>query len=460
MSLALPVPVYFLDDGPHIPAAQGYWQGLLRAHRAEMEATFGSLLAAPEPGDSTAWIGELPTPAVVIVPAIGGGRVRKDWDAWYAFRGHLRTFRRRGGVVVLLEAAFHLPAEEKRARGRAWECFERGGHQGLKGAVKIVAGTEAVDEFDAYGLALRCDWRADSENPHVREVAAATNGGGRTTLAWRWGHDEHEEPGSMLFTSCWGWTRLDVTNGKKWLEDAFNRSVVDRVFEGYRKMNRRLVEREVVAAVTGLHARLGRLERLSGDTVRISHRTGREKDYHRLLVNDAELCVDLIGWRDLIGIDDSGVSARFRRTFGDSPAVINEPGHDKGGGRRGRLDILLGSGPGVQEVGITDLAVATRGPVAWVELEAGPIHRHQFEAFLAGEGKKLRAGDFVCAVDRSHDGDPDVLAAKAQVEALGVSFIHVRVPQAFARLEEAYAPDMHRLSRKRYALDVIRGLLG
>lgn len=34
------------------------------------------------------------------------------------------------------------------------------------------------------------------------------------------------------------------------------------------------------------------------------------------------------------------------------------------------------------------------------------------------------------------------------------------MPSAFARLEEQYAPGMHRVSRKRYTLEVIRGLLG
>jgi hypothetical protein len=460
MALVLPVPVYFLDEGPHVAAAQWYWQGLLRAHRAEMEATFGVLRPSPGEDHGTAWIAELPTPAVVIVPAIGGGRVRKDWTAWGAFHAHLRAFRRRGGVVVLLEGAFHLPAEEKRARGRAWGCFERGGDGGVKGAIRILAGTEALDEFDIHGFELRCDWRADLSDPLVREAAWGTNDAARTPLAWRWGQDEHEEPGAMLFTTCGGWLRFDMTIEKRWLKNVFNRQVADRLFEGYRRMNRFIVEREVARSIAGLQARLARLDRLSGETVRLAHRTGREKDYHRLMVNDPEMCVDLIGWRDLVGLADGGVSHAFRAAFGEDPVVVNEPGHDKEGGARGRLDILLATAAAVGEGGGLDLAEPTRGPVAWVELEAGPIHLHQIQAFLAGEGTKLRSGDFVCAVDRSHDEDPAVTAARAQVEGLGVGFLHVRVPQAFARLEEAYAPQMHRVSRKRYALDVIRGLLG
>ena len=199
----------------------------------------------------------------------------------------------------------------------------------------------------------------------------------------------------------------------------------------------------------------------SQSTVRftLDQYTGSEKDYHRLLVNDIELAVDLIGWRDLCGLNDGGLSSAFRRTF-QTPEVFDEPGHDKGSGGRGRLDIRLASDLGAAELGPAWADKVGRGPVAWIELEAGPLHLHQIKAFLEGEGKKLRDGDYVCAVDRSEDVSPQVVEARALVEAAGARFLHVQVPHAFSQLEEAYAPRMHELSRKRYTLEVIRGLLG
>lgn len=470
-TLGLTVPVYFLDGGPHVAAAQHYWQGLLAAHRVEMEATFGTLLGPPVAGDDSSWIAELTTPSVLIIPAIGGGRIKKDWGAWWVFREHVAAFRRRGGVVLVLRSAFHLPAEEQRARGRAWEGFENSGEgEAISGRVKFIDENKVeIDAFDAHALKLHGEWRCE-QNPHVTDIAHVSGATGTLPLAWRWSREPYEEPGAMVFTTCWGWTRYEIGLQKKaksqqWLDVEFNRKAVETVFVGLRKLNRVIVEREVERAVAGLHVRMERLEKLSGDTVRLTHRTGREKDYHRLLVNDPELCIDLIGWRDLVDDDDGkyndgGVSKRFRATFSGEVSVFNEPGHDKGDGRKGRLDIVFCSDPGVDDQGVAYLDEPDRGACAWVELEAGKLHPHQIEAFVTGEGKKLRTGDYVVAVDRSHDADVNVLAARKLVEALGVTFIHVQVPQAFAKLEEAYAPDLHSLSRKRYALDVIRGLLG
>ncbi len=81
-------------------------------------------------------------------------------------------------------------------------------------------------------------------------------------------------------------------------------------------------------------------------------------------------------------------------------------------------------------------------------------------AFLGGQGAKLGVGDWVVTVDRSHDDDPVVERVRTLVANAGARFLHVQVPHAFARLEEAYVPAVHRVSRKRYTLDVIRGLLG
>jgi hypothetical protein len=259
----------------------------------------------------------------------------------------------------------------------------------------------------------------------------------------------------MLFLSSWGWARRDVLNNRKWTRGAHTQGVIEQVSSGYRGLNRELVRAAVLAVLQRRAERTARLERLAGETVRLPGRTGREKDYHRLLVNDVELCVDIVGWRDLVGVCDA--SAAFRRTF-VKPGVVNEPGYAKTRGR-GRLDILLSADPAAEGRKELWLATPERGPVAWIELEAGGIHLHQIQEFIQGHGEHLQPGDYVCAIDQSPDDHPQVAEARGFVEAAGATFLHSQVPNAFSRLEEAYAPGMHRLSRKRYTLEVIRGLL-
>jgi hypothetical protein len=364
-----------------------------------------------------------------------------------------------------LEKAFNLPADDQKARGRNWQGFQSDNHAPKhKGEVELLftdgGGEHVAAAIDAHGLGLGSEWKRGVEtDTHASPIGWIRSPAGRSPIAWRWSREGWEEPGAMLFLSCWGWTRQEVLTGSDWVQDAFNREVIEHVFEGYRSLNRAIVGRQVLDVLSRRHTRMTRLERLAGETVRLPNRTGREKDYHRLLVNDAELCVDLIGWRALVGEDDGGRSQEFRQTF-RAPAVVNEPGHDKSNGRKGRLDILLSADRNAENAGNSLLAEKERGPVAWVELEAGPLHLHQIQEFLAGEGRALRRGDYVCAVDRSGDGDPGVVEARRLVEGTGAHFLHAQVPWVFGRLEEAYAPKMHSLSRRRYTLEVIRGLLG
>ncbi|MCB9779843.1 MAG: hypothetical protein H6742_14855 [Alphaproteobacteria bacterium] len=465
MGLPLDIPVYFSDSGPSVAHAKPWYQTLLRAHRVEMEATFDALTPAPAVDLDTAWIARLPTPSVLVLPALCGGWVDKDWGPWWRFRGHLREYRGAGGVVVCLDKAFNLPADGRRAAGRGWEGFETdAARPGLAGRVSLVAASSAIAtraELDTVEVKAWSEWKRNPRWSDSRGAPAAwvTQGDAQVPVAWRWAREAWEEPGVMLFLSTLGWLRRDILDGVDWLRDPSNLKVVDRMFTAYRALNRALVEHEVRTVLDRRQARTRRLERLAGETVRLPNRVGKEKDYHRLLVNDSELCVDIVGWRALVDEDPDGLSRRFRKTFRHA-AVANEPAHAKAHGGRGRLDILLAANADAEQQGDAYLAERSRGPVAWIELEAGPIHRHQIEAFLGGQGAQLRAGDFVCAVDRSADDDPAVSWAREQTEACGATFLHAQVPQVFARLEEAYAPAMHRLSRKRYALEVIRGLLG
>ena len=73
MSLSLPVPVFVVDGGPLPAGTKVYWRNLPAGQRVEIERTFG--LTQVLPGPSTDAIETLPVPSVLIVPALGGGRV-------------------------------------------------------------------------------------------------------------------------------------------------------------------------------------------------------------------------------------------------------------------------------------------------------------------------------------------------------------------------------------------------
>jgi hypothetical protein len=466
MSLNHPVPVYFLDHGPYLAHAQIYWRQLCVAQRVEMESTLGPLLDVPGAGsDDAATIAALPTPSVLVVPAVSGGRVRKDSGAWEEFGRALRSFRAAGGVVVVLEAAAHLPAEGRKARGRSFFGMDRDPKlPGPAGEVRLTIAGEPIAAVNAHGLRVWSEWRYVGGGGGVppEPIAFVEAEAGRFPIAWRWRGHDWEQPGAMIFTSCWGWPVRDEAVEKPYTKRPFDRQVMSEVRKAYRIVNRELVARTLADTLRRAGARLRRLELLTGESERLPHLTGREKDYHRLLVNDRALLVDLIGFRSLVTGFDDGASADFHRQF-QGAEIVNEPGHEKGNGGGGRLDILLrsvltGAAPAVE--GLKYLSQAQRSSVAWVELEAGWLNQAQMSNFLDGEGAKLTTGDWVVAVDRSHDDDPRVTTLRERVTRLGARFLHVQVPHAFARLEEHYAPEMHKVSRKRYTLEVIRGLLG
>lgn len=467
MPVALNVPVYFLEGGPHFAHAKWYWRELLAAQRASMLASFGGLEPVPGGGtDDPSPIAKLPAPSVLVVPALAGGRVRKDWGAWWAFRTALRDYRSAGGIVLLLEAAAHLPAEGSRAKGRGLFDMDRDPRPPkLQGQADFLLGNDPqpVATVNAHGLNLHADWRyvGDGGGAPPEAVSFIRNSVESFPIAWRWRTEEWDQPGAMIFTSTWGWAGRDLTNEKAWTKDTFNAAVIGEVQRAYAALNRELVSRTVAETLHRTAARLRRMVRLTGESERLPHRTGKEKDYHRLLLNDRDLLVDLVGWRSLVD-DQDAASGEFRAVFAGSQ-VVNEPGHDKEAGANGRLDILLRSvrgGDAPESNDLSYLGQRGRSAVAWIELEAGPIHEAQMSAFIAGHGAKLRPTDWVVAVDRSLDDDPAVRRVASGVAAAGARFLHVRIPGAFARLEEHYAPEMHRVSRKRYTLEVIRGLLG
>lgn len=467
MSISLRVPVFFLEGGPHFAHAKSYWRQLLAAQRASALASFGSLEPVPGVGtDDIRAIRDLEAPSVLIVPALSGGRVRKDWDSWWAFRGALRDYRAAGGVVVLLEAAAHLPAEGRRAKGRGLFDMDRDPRpRKVQGQATFLLGDDPahVASVNAHGLNLHADWRyvGDGSGVPPEAVAFIEAGSTRLPIAWRWRAEEWEQPGAMIFTSTWGWAGRDLTNEKSWTKNSFNATVFGDVQAAYAALNRELVNRTLSDTLRRTTARLRRLVRLTGESERLPHRTGKEKDYHRLLLNDRDLLIDLVGWRSLLGEADLA-SAEFRATFAGAE-VVNEPSHEKAHGGAGRLDILLRSvqsGEAPENLDISYLGQPGRSPCAWVELEAGPINHTQMDTFVTGHGAQLGPRDWVVSVDRSLDDDPAVKRVAERVATTGARFIHVRVPSAFARLEEHYAPEMHRVSRKRYSLEVIRGLLG
>lgn len=467
MPVALHVPVYFLEGGPHFAHAQWYWRELLAAQRASMMASFGALEPVPGGGtDDPRPISKLQAPSVLVVPAAAGGRVRKDGGAWWAFRTALRDYRSAGGIVLMLEAAAHLPAEGRRAKGRGLFDMDRDPRsprvQG-QAAFLLASDPNPVVSVNAHELNLHADWRYVGNGSGVppEPVAFIEGGKERLPIAWRWRAEDWEQPGAMIFTSTWGWAGRDLANEKSWTQSTFNASVIADVQAAYAAVNRELVSRALAETLHRVAARLRRMVRLTGESERLPHRTGKEKDYHRLLLNDRDLLIDLVGWRSLLDETD-GPSEEFRAMFAGAE-VVNEPGHAKGNGDAGRLDILLRSVRGGEAPESPDLSYLSqpgRSAVAWIELEAGPIHEAQMSAFIAGHGAKLGPADWVVAVDRSLDDDPAVRRVAAGVAATGARFLHVRIPSAFARLEEHYAPEMHRVSRKRYTLEVIRGLLG
>lgn len=465
-SLSLVVPVYVVDGGAAVASVAGYWRSLLEGQRKEIEATFGVVLWLPGEGTDTTAIDSLPTPAVLVVPALGGGRIPADPTGWHDFRGRLARFRDRGGVVVLYEVAFHLPGENRKTAGRNWQGMEH--HPGEAPYVREQVRVHRADE-DAPVLHAEFatpwhvwgEWRRrEGHDGRAQVIAWAEKPGADVPLAWRWERRlGWEQPGSMVFLTSWAWVHHQRKEGTDWAIAPENQVSLDSIFAFYRGLNRDLTLASVRRAQGRLRQRLLRMEKLAGATERLPNRAGKEKDYHRLLVNDAALCVDLVSWRADLSPPDAD-SVDFRRRFRHA-VVHNEPGYEKTAGK-GRLDILLTSHGDADRVGEDQAVVPLEGraPVAWIELEAGGLHEAQMRDFLAGHGAKFQHGDFVVAVDRSAADAPAVVRIGEAVRARGLRFLHVQVPEAFDGLEEAYAPALHALSRKRYSLEVIRGLLG
>ena len=463
--LSIPVPVYLLDGGPAAKSAKGYWRNLLAGQRLEVAGTFGTTLPLPGDMNDTAGVDALPVPSVLVIPALGGGRIPKDWRGWHEFRARLARYRGRGGVVVLFEAAFHLPAEGTKTSGRGWQGMER-----HPGTARHVTGDVTVSRSDVDGAEaanfktpwhIWGEWRCrDGSDGRAAPIAVAESGGESVPLAWRWRQPRGwEQPGAMLFLTSWSWVHHARASGEEYALAAQHQPSLNEAFGVYRALNLAIVQQAVFDSQRRVAERLARMEKLSGATERLPNRVGREKDYHRLLVNDADLCVDLAAWRTRSEVPDE-TSLTFARCFRDA-TVHDEPGYAKLAGR-GRLDILLVSAADAAELaeGQSAATVPKRSPVAWIELEAGPIHVHQIQEFLAGHAKHLRGGDFVVCIDASSDDDPKVAVVRQEVASRGLCFLHAQVPHALDALEESYGPELHRLARKRYTLEVIRGLLG
>ncbi len=471
-ALAVEVPVHVLDEGRLLNGAlKRWWSASLRAQRNEIKKTLGQY----EVIKSLDALADLEAPSVLVVPVVAGGVVGKG--DWWAFQAYLWQYVRRGGVVVALWQAFCLAQEGEKAGGRAFEGIStRAGDGWLPGEItlrrpgedppqRLSAGPlpsplpRAITIASGHGFWVEHAVRDPRvAGPALETVASVTGAGASLPLALRLAYPAHDYPGAILFMNTWSWMRymLDETPRAKAVK-ATDRAQAEFFFTCLRALNRDLVREAVVEAGRRARVRTRRLELLCGERDRLRHAMGGEKDYHRLLANDVELLLDLLAGRD------DALLGELRALYGRG-APWPEPPHEKGPDRKGRLDILLVvAGEDVERSPAAlkaYLARQDRRPVAWIELEAHAIDLAQMNNFTDGMKGTLRAGDFVCAVDRSSEDDPAVRQLRARIEARGARFIHVQVPEVFDRLEERYLPEIHTLQRRRYTVDVIRGLLG
>ncbi len=425
-------------------------------------------------------IERIAVPSVLVVPVIAGGTVGKS--EWAQFQEVLWRYVRRGGVVVVLLQAFCLQEDGQRAGGRRFEgvaTHARKGRNWLPGVIEfgsghargarvactrigpgdqIPAAFGAIEVDTGHGLLLE----HELVDPNVAGeactvLAYVATGGHCLPLILRLAYDRHEWPGCILFMNTWSWMRADLLVQRRAVQKLALEHV-ENTFRCLRAVNRETVLSTVRLAQERVVSRLARMEVLAGANDRLRRVLGSEKDYHRLLANDPGLCVDLLC------VHGTATAKQLRKVVGDG-LLIAEPPHPIGDARRGRLDLLLfAPGEAVDFDTRASLDAYLENPgrkaVAWVELEAGQIHAAQMLRFVTQAGKLLRKGDFVCAVDRSPDASSDVLNVGRCVADAGAMFVHVRVPNAFDALEEAYLPTLNRLSRKRFTLEVIRALLG
>ena len=471
MPLFVEAPVHLLDEGPLLKdGLKWWWAAQLQAQRKEIGQTLGHYRVLR---DLDA-IEKLSGPSVLVIPAITGGVVPKR--DWWRCQGLLWQYVRRGGVVVVLSQAFCLTEEGQRAGGRTLDGVStRASDNWLPGAVTFRRTDEtdrpraldadplpaplprALEVETGHGFWVEHAVRNDTVGGKYLQIVAEVNHReGTHPLALRLAYPPHDYPGAILFLNTWSWMRWELDKGGKVAKKA-NRDQAEFCFRCLRAFNRELVQETLAAADQRLRQRTARLELLCGERDRLQHAMGGEKDYHRLLANDTELLLDLLAARDPKLLD------KLHELFRGSTAWP-EPPHLKGPDKRGRLDILLLAAD--EDLGqdatllLPYLGQKQRKPVAWIELEAGQIDAEQIMRFAKGMKRHLHPRDFVCAVDRLSDDDANVVRVREHVEALGARFLHVQVPEAFDHLEERYLPELHRLQRRRYTVDVIRGLLG
>ena len=472
MPLSVEAPVHILDEGPRLEdEVQWWWTALLRAQRKEIEATLGPYRVHR----TLDTVEGLAAPSVLVVPAHAGGVVGKR--DWWRFQELLWQYVRRGGIVVVLRQAFCLIEDGERAGGRTFEGIStRAPDNWMPGTVTFMRSAKgqstgvvaeplprplptAFDVPTGHGFWVEHTIKDQAiAGQHLEILAHVAQREQSRPLALRLAYSYHEFPGAVLFLNTWSWMRRTLDEEtRSSAAKAANREQAEFCFRCLRALNRELVLEALTEADKRLRQRTTRLELLCGERERLNHAMGSEKDYHRLLANDVELLLDLLATRETTQPGD--LCRLFHRS---SPWP--EPPHRIGPDRRGRLDILLLC-PGEDlerdsESLMTYLDQHDRKPVAWIELEAHAIDTEQILRFAKGMKAHLRPGDFVCAIDRSGNSDPAVIRVKEHLDTLNVNFLHVQVPLAFDHLEERYLPELHRLQRRRYTLDVIRGLLG
>jgi hypothetical protein len=466
--LSLVAPVHLLDEGRLLRGdVKWWWTAQLKAQRYEIQRTLGDSSVVRD----VEAIAHLAAPSVLVVPAITGGVVGKR--DWVRFQDLLWQYVRRGGVVVLLRQALCLNEDGAKAGGRTLEgvstraaknflpgsvTFQRTG--GFDAEIVPSAGLPtSITVATGHGFWVEHEIRnAGVAGADLQELAQVRGGTDKFPLLLRLAYRANDYPGAVLFMNTWSWMRrsLDEETRSRAAKST-DRVQAEACFAVLRALNREIVLETLAFAASRSRQRARRLELLSGEGDRLRHAMGGEKDYHRLLANDVDLLLDLPA------PSDSKLLKELCGLFEDS-APWPEPPHEKGSERRGRLDILLVASD--QEVERDPKSLRQylvrddRRPVAWIELEAHALDLAQMKRFTDGMKGTLHKGDFVFAVDRSRDDDANVLRVKERVEALGARFLHVQVPEAFDHLEERYMPELHRLQRRRYTVDVIRGLLG
>lgn len=468
----LPVPVRLLLAPALSAGIPSYWEALLEAQYVEIEKTWGAIKVINQ------WdnLDRLSPPGILIIPALAGGTVTKP--QWWSFCRELRAFRRRGGIVIVLLAAFCLPQEGERAAGRRFAGIETSGgenwlhhpvrfsaEKGLEGETGTFGGVREfldaqTEPFSPAGHGFWTEHVLKEHDPHVSILVGVKDETRELPVALLHAEAPQDLPGVMLFLNTWGWRSHHQRFPKR--NESVSFAAAEASLEVLRTLNQRITLDALQLVQERLGKRLERLEALSGEHERLERTMGTEKDYQRLLANDPGLCLDVLTWRSLV--ENEAVSTSLR-TVMDRRWLWAEPPHRLAGRVKGRLDLLMiheDEGPDGENFGALEawLKSPDRRPVCWIELEAGAFHAHQMNTFFDQNRDLLRAGDFIGAIDRSHDTAPEIAAFRIKVEDTGIRFLHVRLQDALNQLELWYAPRVHRLLRQRFSLDLIRALVG